>query len=130
MNSLCGQCCFYREVTLKSGRMRRLCMLTGDKNPQLVQRNCHFIAGNWGRIDEILGLQKSSDCGNLDFPNQMKLGDCFSRDGRKTADIKFVAGDSSALPKSYTKGQSSCPGNCKVPVVHLAREHEGCPFHV
>lgn len=129
----CGKCCFYREVLLDSQRMRRLCMLTGDKNDQLMHHGCHFIAGDWSRIDEILGLPKAGIFGNIKLPNQTKLGSGFSKNGRKIANTNFDIDDYTALPISHiakAKRQFVRPGIREDPVARLARERTKLPFRI
>lgn len=70
----CGKCAFYRRIQLPSGGMRELCQLTGEKRPTCGMRGCHFLAGTWEKLDQILGLQKSRDLGNVGFPNLARPG--------------------------------------------------------
>lgn len=107
--SPCGQCCFYREVLLDSQRMRRLCMLTGEKNPQLMQHHCHFIPGLWRDIDEILGLPKAGNFGNTDLPNTVKPDSGVSKQhGKITIQTKFAIDDYTVLPIYHINERRFC----------------------
>lgn len=124
----CMACCFFRLVESK----RRLCMLTGARRPTAGMSGCKFVPGAWTDIDSILGLPKSGDCGNLNFPNQTKPGSGFSRNGEIVAKTKFAIDDFSVNPISHIaeklEGSLVRPGTRKGQVARLARERTGCLF--
>lgn len=128
----CAACCFFRLVETKGGYRRRLCMFTGEKRPWAGMDGCHFIAGTWSQLDAILGLPKSGDCGNLNFPNNVKPGNGFSRDGKIVARTKFAIDDSIGFPINHTakaeRGSLVRPEYREVPVAHVARERTRLPF--
>lgn len=43
----CRDCSFYRVVPLASGRVRRLCMLTGERLTTAATPCEHFMPGDW-----------------------------------------------------------------------------------
>lgn len=50
-------------------------------------RGCHFLHGEWDRIDEVLGLTQREDAGKLAIPNLVRPcnGLDHSQDGQKVA---------------------------------------------
>lgn len=46
----CRDCSFYRVVPLASGRVRRLCMLTGERLTTAATPCQHFQAGRWQEV--------------------------------------------------------------------------------
>lgn len=117
----CQNCAFYREITLSSGGIRRLCQLIGSKRPVCGMPGCHFLAGTWEELDQILGLTNSRAAGNLAVPKFARLGNGlvhFPRVNGKIADkhtaIHSYAGlsgkglshTSSTLTSGYPRGPS------------------------
>lgn len=43
----CRDCSFYRAIGLPSGRVRRLCMLTGERLTTAATPCAHFMPGDW-----------------------------------------------------------------------------------
>lgn len=121
----CHLCAFYREVELTSGKMRLLCMLTGEKRPVAGMAGCNFIPGKWGQIDAILGLPKSRVCGNTVDPNYTKPGNGFSRNGRKLAKKDSIPLDDFRIfPIIHKPGKGSLarPGSREAPAARIAGE--------
>lgn len=46
----CRDCSFYRAIDLPSGRVRRLCMLTGERLTTAATPCQHFQAGRWQEV--------------------------------------------------------------------------------
>lgn len=123
----CHLCAFYREVELTSGKMRLLCMLTGEKRPVAGMAGCNFIPGQWRDIDRIL-LAKSRVSGNTIDPNIAKPGSGFSgKTGLKIAKKDaFYIDDFFGKPINHIaerqKGSLVRPEYREVPVARNARE--------
>lgn len=118
----CHLCAFYREVELESRRLRRLCMMSGEKNPQAGMAGCHFLQGN-----RIL-LAKSRVSGNTSAPNYTRQGDAFSgKTGLKIAkkDV-FSIDDFFGKPINHIqrkrKGSLARPGSREAPAARIAGE--------
>lgn len=96
---------------------------------------CCFIAGTWSQLDAILGLPKSRDCGNLNFPNYVKPVAAYFHKKENVAKLQNIAiDDFSVNPISHIaeklEGSLVRPGTRKGQVAHIARERTGCLFHV
>lgn len=46
----CRDCSFYRAIDLPSGRVRRLCMLTGERLTTAATACEHFQPGRWSEV--------------------------------------------------------------------------------
>lgn len=121
----CESCCFFRLMELESMKVRKLCMITGEKRPNIGMSGCQFIPGQWSQVDRILDLPKSRVFGNSEIPNQTKPGNGFFRNERKIArKDTFAIDDFFGNPINHIPGKGSLArlGYREAQVARLARE--------
>lgn len=121
----CESCCFFRLMELESMKVRKLCMITGEKRPNRGMNGCRFIPGQWSQVDRILDLPKSRVSGNTDDPNTMKPSNGFFRNERKIArKDTFAIDDFFGNPINHIPGKGSLArlGYREAQVAHSARE--------
>ena len=47
----CPDCAFYEEIALANGHKRKVCHLSGEKNPAFGGIGCSFLAGKWENLN-------------------------------------------------------------------------------